>query len=504
MTQLPEGKSQAARRYSTNKQLRIDWCLIHAVGLTNAVFINNLINRQGYFSDRDALAEDGSFYRTIAAQQFDTGLTEHAIRTAKRYFTEQGVLKVEGRGVPYKEFYDIDYDALDELVSRNPPPYSPQDFRKYNDPNQEEHGAKGVRSATPKHADSQPGAKGGGSATLNGSESNTLIGMRIIYADKLSSKEDNDAARRHSDDTGFNNASPDSQSRGPDSRKYGRRAAMQRTIPPARQTSNNGKRYRPLKAVQARRGNTEGQAEPTPQADRIIEAWNAMPGVSQVRLSDPPTKTLTRVRALLSNLLAGRFMTYGIEGGSVAKLERFADRNDIDTELLSQSWTEDEITGVLTAALGHPLCPDKPSLPGVLFNGFSQGKKNRAFSLFILAANECRQMQPYTERAYRLADIVQGVSQARVTDRQVQAWAGDIRWLIKEYRISLSRIDTALAWYNKHSGDAYVPVILNGRDLFNKFAKLEAAANRQAAGRVNGGGSGRRGLRGMRSARPAH
>lgn len=82
---------------------------------------------------------------------------------------------------------------------------------------------------------------------------------------------------------------------------------------------------------------------------------------------------------------------------------------------------------------------------------------------------------PYSKQ---LANIIQTSKNITITSNQIKTWARSIHQLHK-LGISLSRIKTALEWYNDHIGGEYVPVIESGSSFKEKFTKLESAIKRE-------------------------
>ena len=93
--------------------------LLQTYGPEAAIFIANLIDKYLYFEDREML-EDGWFFNTHENQIQETGMTEHAIRKCKTRFRGLEIIKTKWAGVPAKEWYKIDINAL--IKSLNPSP----------------------------------------------------------------------------------------------------------------------------------------------------------------------------------------------------------------------------------------------------------------------------------------------------------------------------------------------------------------------------------------------
>ena len=87
-------------------------------------------------------------------------------------------------------------------------------------------------------------------------------------------------------------------------------------------------------------------------------------------------------------------------------------------------------------------------------------------------------LEHYLSIAKRLAQIIQTNNNIKHTPSQIVSWAKQIRMLVEQNEVSTLRIRKALHWYDKHIGEAYVPVIESGTSLREKFIKLETAIAR--------------------------
>ncbi len=78
-----------------------------------------------------------------------------------------------------------------------------------------------------------------------------------------------------------------------------------------------------------------------------------------------------------------------------------------------------------------------------------------------------------------LYNIILANSKMRYGRHVLKAWATDIRKLSEINGVPYLRIKKALRWYKNNIGKKYIPIILSGESLRNKFIKLEAAISRQ-------------------------
>ena len=84
----------------------------------------------------------------------------------------------------------------------------------------------------------------------------------------------------------------------------------------------------------------------------------------------------------------------------------------------------------------------------------------------------------YLPIARYLAGIILTKKNMNYTTIQIQSWTNDIRQLVENNQVSIERVKAGLKWYKEHIGEQYCPVIESGKSLKEKFAKLEAAMER--------------------------
>ena len=86
----------------------------------------------------------------------------------------------------------------------------------------------------------------------------------------------------------------------------------------------------------------------------------------------------------------------------------------------------------------------------------------------------------YLDLATKLAGIVQGQKQIKVSKQRLKSWGKEIRKLRRTDGVDMERISQALDWYGQHIGEQYVPVIESGKAFRDKFLRLEDAMKREA------------------------
>lgn len=85
--------------------------------------------------------------------------------------------------------------------------------------------------------------------------------------------------------------------------------------------------------------------------------------------------------------------------------------------------------------------------------------------------------------AEKLSGIIRSKKKINHTPSQIKGWAKSINKLVTQVLTdgedkSIQRVSKALDWYSDNIGLPYVPVIESGQSLLEKFAKLEAAMER--------------------------
>ena len=103
------------KAFAQDSFLSVNKKLLQKLGPRKAIFISNLIDKCAYFENNHP-ENDGWFFLIHEQQIIQTGMSEKIIRAIKKGFSEIGVLKLELRGAPPKEWYWIDFERLDEIV----------------------------------------------------------------------------------------------------------------------------------------------------------------------------------------------------------------------------------------------------------------------------------------------------------------------------------------------------------------------------------------------------
>lgn len=104
-----------AKLLSTDGFIQVNKTLIKKVGLHEAVLIGELCAEYNYWEERDML-DDGYFYSTRDNIEENTGLSEHYQRKALSHLYELGIILIEKRGLPAKNYYKIDFNILLSVI----------------------------------------------------------------------------------------------------------------------------------------------------------------------------------------------------------------------------------------------------------------------------------------------------------------------------------------------------------------------------------------------------
>ena len=103
---------------STNGFIQVNKALIKKVGLHEAILIGELCAEYNYWEERNLL-EDGFFYSTRDNIEENTGLSEHYQRKALSTLYELGIVIIEKRGLPAKNYYKINFDMLLSILEES-------------------------------------------------------------------------------------------------------------------------------------------------------------------------------------------------------------------------------------------------------------------------------------------------------------------------------------------------------------------------------------------------
>ncbi len=109
-------EDQALELYSSDAYLTINKSLLRAYGPDAAIYLSNLVDKYRYFKQRGE-AKDGWFFLIQTDQAEETGMTLRRIRSCKKFFMDKGVIEIQRKGIPSKEWYRIQIDNLLKLTN---------------------------------------------------------------------------------------------------------------------------------------------------------------------------------------------------------------------------------------------------------------------------------------------------------------------------------------------------------------------------------------------------
>ena len=101
---------------STEGYIQVNKALIKKIGLHEAIIIGELCSEYNYWEKNGKLVDD-MFYSTRDNIENNTGLNDHYQRKAIAKLKELGILEVERKDVPAKNYYRIVFDKLLSLLN---------------------------------------------------------------------------------------------------------------------------------------------------------------------------------------------------------------------------------------------------------------------------------------------------------------------------------------------------------------------------------------------------
>lgn len=141
---------------------------------------------------------------------------------------------------------------------------------------------------------------------------------------------------------------------------------------------------------------------------------------------------------------------------------------------LSESGLSDDKSGQPARKMSRTKPPaGRPRIHGPAQDGAGGAASDTGKGQSIAERNA--ELMPVAER---LRDIVQTYRRIHPNKAVLRGWTNEIRKLIESEGVERERIDRALDWYADNANGEFVPVIESGAALRNKFAKLEAAIER--------------------------
>ena len=91
--------------------------MVRVFGPAKAFFLANLIDKLKYHKTHNTKEiKDGWFFQSHEYQRKETGLSEYTIRKCKKEFEDAGILEIEKRGIPGREWYHINFNKLHQTI----------------------------------------------------------------------------------------------------------------------------------------------------------------------------------------------------------------------------------------------------------------------------------------------------------------------------------------------------------------------------------------------------
>lgn len=91
-------------------------CLIKTIGFIDAGILSNYMDKSIYFQGKEP-KNKGWFYLTLESQSDELGIPKKRLIRAKNFFIYAGVLKVQRKGIPSKEWFLLDFEAISDLIT---------------------------------------------------------------------------------------------------------------------------------------------------------------------------------------------------------------------------------------------------------------------------------------------------------------------------------------------------------------------------------------------------
>jgi hypothetical protein len=107
---------------SKNGYVQLNKAMIKEVGLHAAAILAFLIDKEDLWYDMNSLQEDGSFYWVVEEIEEELSLSRKERETAIKILKEKNLLKVSLRGLPKRNFYLIEWDAIISVLSTSKKP----------------------------------------------------------------------------------------------------------------------------------------------------------------------------------------------------------------------------------------------------------------------------------------------------------------------------------------------------------------------------------------------
>ncbi len=103
-----------ADRIRTNKYRIFNKELAHYIGLNESIYLSYLIDQDHFFNE---LKVGEPFYKTQKSIYLETTLKEDTLTRLNKKFVEMKVIKIIKKGIPAKNYFQINYEEVNKLLN---------------------------------------------------------------------------------------------------------------------------------------------------------------------------------------------------------------------------------------------------------------------------------------------------------------------------------------------------------------------------------------------------
>jgi hypothetical protein len=193
----------------------------------------------------------------------------------------------------------------------------------------------------------------------------------------------------------------------------------------------------------------------------ILNYWNDLPNTVKHKAA-PTSNTYQNIEKMLLQLLQGYPIFEKAGHAPHQKLLNFTHKFGIDPNLLTKTWTEDEICSILQSITSEN--HGRYSLPELLFNQFAKGGE---FSHFLFEADK----QQVLPRFIKMADKLASAIGKPLSTSQQLSWAKEFEGLVKEGK-KQAEIHTVLDWYMKNYDYQRVRSVSTAQEFCDHYNKI--------------------------------
>jgi hypothetical protein len=204
----------------------------------------------------------------------------------------------------------------------------------------------------------------------------------------------------------------------------------------------------------------------------IISYWNTLPNVTKHNL-DPKSKTIQSACKMLSALLQGIPIISMKNNQPRKELREFFQTFKIDQVYLRKQWTTEEIKNLLLTAVtsrNKSKESGKVSLPNLLWNEFASRDKDgtkTAFSWFYYSLALDNTPPAFVEMARELAESL------KTKNPPILKWANSLYRFSMSEEVPPANLSTLLSWHIHNKTMDYMPVVRDMEEFVKKYRMIE-------------------------------